>query len=133
MGKPWAVAHLAGLEAADLSDARATLTAMDAASLTSEEFLALDAQFHLRLTDAAGNIVVAATMAGLRPTIESYIRAGIERIADWDATTQRLRHEHGDILHAIEEGDAERARGLVRAHITGYYADAGMPAPNTGS
>lgn len=129
----WAVAHLAGLEAADLSDARATLTAMDAEALTSEEFLALDAQFHLRLTDAAGNIVVAATMAGLRPTIESYIRAGIERIADWDATTERLRHEHGDILHAIEEGDAERARSLVRAHITGYYADAGMPAPNTGS
>lgn len=129
----WAVAHLAGLEAADLSDARATLTAMDAASLTAEEFLALDAQFHLRLTDAAGNIVVAATMAGLRPTIESYIHAGIERIADWDATTERLRHEHGDILHAIEEGDAELARSLVRAHITGYYADAGMPAPNTGS
>ena len=126
----WAVAHLAGLEAADLSDARATLTAMDAASLTSEEFLALDAQFHLRLTDAAGNIVVAATMAGLRPTIESYIREGAARIPDWAATGERLRHEHAEILRAIEAGDAETAQRVVRAHITGYYADAGLPDPS---
>jgi len=125
----WAVAQLAREPEADLSPARATLEAMDADGLTAEEFLALDTQFHLRLTDAAGNIVVAATMAGLRTTIENYIRAGAERIPDWDVTSARLRHEHADVLAAIESGDAERARELVRAHITGYYADAGLPAP----
>jgi GntR family transcriptional repressor for pyruvate dehydrogenase complex len=125
----WAVAHLAAQSDADLAPARATLEAMDADGLTAEEFLALDTQFHLRLTDAAGNIVVAATMAGLRTTIENYIRAGAERIPDWDDTSARLRHEHAEVLQAIEAGDADRARDLVRAHITGYYADAGLPAP----
>lgn len=125
----WAVAHLAGEPEADLAPARATLEAMEAEGLTAEEFLALDTQFHLRLTDAAGNIVVAATMAGLRTTIENYIRAGAERIPDWHDTSARLRHEHADVLAAIEAGDADRARDLVRAHITGYYADAGLPAP----
>lgn len=126
----WAVAHLAEQNDAELEDAHATLIAMDVDGLSPDEFLALDAQFHLRLTDAAGNVVVAATMAGLRTTIESYIRAGFARIADWDATAGRLRHEHADILRAIQEGDPERARSLVRAHITGYYADAGLPNPS---
>ncbi|KZE91793.1 FadR/GntR family transcriptional regulator [Microbacterium sp. TNHR37B] len=125
----WAVAHLAGDAHTDLAEAHATLDAMEAEGLTAEEFLALDTQFHLRLTDAAGNVVVAATMAGLRTTIESYIRAGAERIPDWEATSARLRREHADVLAAIEAGEADRARTLVRAHITGYYADAGLPAP----
>ncbi len=126
----WAVAHLAAQPEADLADAHATLHAMDADGLSAEDFLALDTQFHLRLTDAAGNIVVAATMAGLRTTIESYIRAGAERIPDWEATSARLRTEHAEVLAAIEAGDGERARTLVRAHITGYYADAGLAAPS---
>jgi len=125
----WAVAHLAAEGEPDLGPARATLEAMEADGLTAEEFLALDTQFHLRLTDAAGNIVVAATMAGLRTTIESYIRAGAERIPDWQATSARLRHEHAEVVRAIEAGDAEQARATLRAHITGYYADAGLPAP----
>ncbi|SIT69575.1 FadR/GntR family transcriptional regulator [Microbacterium sp. RU33B] len=126
----WAVAHLADADEPSLEPARATLVAMEADGLSIDDFLALDAQFHLCLTDAADNIVVAATMAGLRTAIESYIRRGADNIPDWDATTRRLRHEHSDILLAIEGGDAARARRLVRAHITGYYADAGLPAPS---
>lgn len=127
----WAVGELAGRTETDLSAAHATLHAMESTALTPEEFLALDTQFHLRLTDAAGNLVVAATMAGLRTTIEHYIRAGAERIPDWDRTAERLRAEHAAVLEAIEAGDAERARAAVRAHITGYYADAGLASPTT--
>lgn len=125
----WAVAKLAMKRDADLDDARVTLAAMDAEDLSIDDFLALDAQFHLRLTDAAGNVVVAATMAGLRPTIDSYIRSGVARIRDWNSTLDRLRHEHRDVLTAIESGDAVRAREIVRAHITDYYADAGLSVP----
>ena len=102
---------------------------MDADGLSVDDFLALDAQFHVRLTEASGNLVVSATMAGLRETIESYIRGGAARIPDWAATGERLRHEHAEILRAIEAGDAETAQRVVRAHITGYYADAGLPDP----
>jgi len=126
----WAVGLVAGLDSADLAGAHATLEAMEDQTLSTDEFLALDTQFHLRLTEAAGNRVVEATMAGLRSAIESYVRSGSQRIADWQSTADRLRREHAGLLRAIEAGDAEQARDLVRAHITGYYADAGLSAPS---
>lgn len=108
------------------STARAVIDAMDAADLTAAEFLALDAQLHLALAEASGNLVIAAMMAGLRTSIESYVRAGATRIPDWDATAARLRHEHRAIIAAVEEGDAARAGALIHEHISGYYAEAGL-------
>jgi len=102
------------------------LEAMDAAGLTPAEFLALDAQFHLALAEAAGNAVVAATMAGLRESIEGYVLAGAEHVSDWDDTTVRLRAQHRDIVAALEHGDPVMARRLIIDHITGYYAHAGL-------
>ncbi|UOE43645.1 FadR/GntR family transcriptional regulator [Agromyces larvae] len=99
------------------------LDAMDAVGLAAEDFLALDAAFHLALAEASGNQVIAATMAGLRSGIEGYARAGVARIADWDATSARLRHEHRGVLEAIRESDAPLARTLIRDHIAGYYAE----------
>ncbi|GAA2008760.1 FadR/GntR family transcriptional regulator [Microbacterium ulmi] len=122
----WAAARLAEAEEPALGEARVTLQAMESPDLTAEEFLALDAQFHLRLSEAAGNVIVAATMGGLRSAIEGYVLQGAGRIADWDATAARLAHEHTDILQAIDAHDVERARDLVRDHITGYYAATGL-------
>lgn len=102
------------------------LEAMDAGGLTAEEFLALDARFHLALAEASGNAVIAATMAGLRTAIEAYVQAGAARIPDWEATAARLRTEHHAIIDAVDRGDAARARTLVHDHITGYYAEAGL-------
>ena len=108
------------------AEARAVLEAMESADLTPAEFLSLDAQLHLALAEASGNVVIASTMAGLRTAIESYVQAGAERITDWDATASRLRQEHRAILDAVDVGEVDRARALVRAHITGYYAHAGL-------
>ncbi|SFS16344.1 DNA-binding transcriptional regulator, FadR family [Microbacterium sp. cf046] len=102
------------------------LTAMDAEDLTPGEFLALDAQFHLALAEASGNVVIAAMMAGLRTSIESYVQAGAERIADWDATAGQLRSEHRAILAAVDSGESAAARTIIHDHITGYYAAAGL-------
>ncbi len=99
---------------------------MDAADLTAPEFLALDAQLHLALAEASGNVVIAAMMAGLRTAIESYVQAGAAGIAEWDAAAERLRREHHAILDAVDAGDAARARTLVHDHIVGYYASAGL-------
>lgn len=111
-------------------DARAVVDAMDAADLTPAEFLSLDAQLHLALAEASGNVVIAAMMAGLRTAIESYVQAGAEGISDWDAAAARLRREHRSILDAVDAGDAELARTLIHDHITGYYAEAGLARPN---
>ncbi len=99
---------------------------MDAEGLTPAEFLSLDAQLHVALAEASGNVVIAAMMGGLRSAIESYVLAGAERIPDWDAAATRLRSEHRAILDAIDTGDAITARTLIHDHITGYYAEAGL-------
>ncbi|MBT2473920.1 FadR family transcriptional regulator [Microbacterium sp. ISL-103] len=120
------VAALASQHAPDLAAAHRVLDAMDAAGLTSAEFLALDAQLHLALAESSGNTVVAAIMAGLRTSIESYVQEGASAITDWDAMADVLRSEHRAIIEAIASGDGATAQALVRAHITGYYTAAGL-------
>ncbi|TDN92099.1 GntR family transcriptional regulator [Microbacterium sp. BK668] len=122
----WVVATLATDGSHDLFDVRTTLAAMDDSTLTAQEFLALDAQFHLGLAEASGNAVVAASMAGLRTAIETYVQAGAKRIEDWDAAADGLRREHRAILQAVDAGESDLARSLVHDHITGYYAAAGL-------
>ena len=110
----------------DTASARTIVDAMDAEGLSPAEFLALDAQLHLALAEASGNVVIAAMMSGLRSAIESYVLAGAEQIPDWDATVTRLRSEHRAIVAAVDAGDAIAARTLIHDHITGYYAEAGL-------
>lgn len=107
---------------AHLADAHRLLDAMDA-DLAPQEFLALDAAFHLALADAAGNEVVAAMMAGLRDSIETYVLAGARSLPSWEVTAARLRGEHRGIVESIRGGDRHAASDLVRAHIEGYYAE----------
>ncbi|MEJ1090069.1 FadR/GntR family transcriptional regulator [Microbacterium istanbulense] len=110
----------------DTAEAHRMLEAMDAAGLTAAEFLALDAQLHLSLAEASGNTVIAAMMAGLRTSIESYVLAGSARVDDWHTTADGLRAEHRALVAAIDAGDAEAASRLVREHITDYYRTTGL-------
>jgi GntR family transcriptional regulator, transcriptional repressor for pyruvate dehydrogenase complex len=120
------VEALAGDPRRSIEDVHAMLHTMEAEDLAPEEFLALDAQFHLALAESSGNVVITAMMAGLRDAIEGYVRSGVERFADWDAEAARLRTEHTAILDAIESGEPARASALLREHIIGYYAEAGL-------
>lgn len=115
------VASLAASDIRSTQEAHRVLEAMDDAALTPGEFLALDAQLHLSLAVAGGNTVIAAMMAGLRTAIESYVTEGSAALDDWEAMAQRLRGEHRALVAAIDAGDPDRARALVRAHISGYY------------
>lgn len=124
----WTVGRLADTDQPDLAESLTTLQAMSEAGVTTEEFLALDSQFHVRLAEATGNQIVAATMGGLRTAIEGYVLTGSQRLTDWDATAARLVHEHHGIIEAITAGEPGTARDRVRAHITGYYAATGLSA-----
>ena len=118
------VTELASAPAADVGPAVELLDAMDARGhLTEAEFLTLDAAFHLALAEASGNLVIAAMMAGLRHSVESYVLAGVPNLPSWAETSNRLQHEHRGIVAAIEARDAELARSRVHEHITGYYAE----------
>ncbi|MBM7470500.1 FadR/GntR family transcriptional regulator [Subtercola frigoramans] len=123
---------LAGAASIDLTAATEILDAMEATGErepTSPEFLALDAQFHFSLAEAAGNDVIAAMMTGLRNSIEGYSIAGARNLASWSSTATRLKREHRSIIRAIEAGDSHAARTAVTGHITGYYAEAGFGQP----
>lgn len=108
--------------APNLTHAVELLDAMDAPELAAHEFLVLDSQFHIAMADAAGNQVIAAMMAGLRESIESYVLAGAP-LATWPTTCGRLRHEHRGLVEAVRAGDPELARQRIVAHIRGYYAE----------
>jgi DNA-binding FadR family transcriptional regulator len=119
-----------GSAGVDLAVARDLLAAMEAPGLTDAEFLALDQRFHLALAEASGNQVIVATMAGLRDSIEHYVRVGARQLPSWADTSARLMREHRDILAAVESGDAAAARAAVREHISGYYAETNL-SPRT--
>jgi DNA-binding FadR family transcriptional regulator len=107
----------------------ALLDVMEARAMSDAEFLALDAEFHLSLAEAAGNQVIVATMAGLRSSIEGYARAGAATLPSWSATRGRLMAEHRDIVTGIRSGDAASARATVHSHISNYYAETNLPSP----
>lgn len=122
-----AVTELASRSAAvDLSESDELLDAMEAPNLAPQEFLALDAQLHLGLAQAAGNQVIAAMMSGLRDSIETYTLQGVPLLQSWTGTAQRLCTEHRAVIEAVRGGDAELASERVTEHIKGYYADTGL-------
>jgi DNA-binding FadR family transcriptional regulator len=97
-----------------------------------DSFLALDQAFHRALAAASGNAVLATMMAGLRDSIEAYVRHGAARLGDWPATARRLRTEHRDVLAAIRDGDPASAEARIRSHIETYHAEtlvAARPQP----
>ncbi|MFS0794617.1 FadR/GntR family transcriptional regulator [Microbacterium sp. 1P10AE] len=116
------VAETLAASDADLTEVHGILDAMDAEALRREDFLALDARFHQALAEASGNAVVAAMMAGLRSSIESYTQSGAALLEDWESTSARLRAEHRAVVEAVADGDASVARDRIRAHIAGYSA-----------
>lgn len=109
-----------------LQRAAALLDAMDDEGAGAAEFIALDAQFHVALAACAGNAVVEAVMTSLREAVQSYVSAGVASLPDWPATAARLREEHRAVLDAVASGRGAEASAMVRAHIEGFAAEAGL-------
>lgn len=107
----------------ELGVAKKLLDAMDDPALPVEEFLLLDAEFHVTLARATGNAVVAAIMTSLREAIHGYVVAAASGPIDWPTMWRRLRRQHRNILAAVRAGDRERAVRLVSRHIEGFYRD----------
>jgi DNA-binding GntR family transcriptional regulator len=78
-----------------------------------EALMTLDARVHRFIYRCAGNPYMEATLG-------RYLNLSL-RI--WHLVIDRLPHlfarvhEHGDMLHAIADGDAERARTIVAEHV----------------
>lgn len=96
------------------------LEAMTAPENDVDEFLALDAEFHIRLAAASGNPLLGIVMAALREAIRGYTRERVAALHDWPATVDRLQQEHIAILYAVQAGSHEQAAQLLEEHIEGY-------------
>lgn len=99
------------------------LDRMEASGLGLEEFLRLDAEFHVLMSRAAANPLVSTLMDALRLAINDHTLARARGVADWAGLSQRLRREHREIFDALRAGEGDRAATLLEAHILGYYAD----------
>jgi GntR family transcriptional repressor for pyruvate dehydrogenase complex len=118
----WSVREAARRRGHAQLDAAATLLdAMDDPAVPVEQFLLLDAEFHVTLARATGNDVVAAIMTSLRGAIHGYVLARAPAGPDWPPMCRRLRRQHRNVLAAVRAGDGERAARLVARHITGFY------------
>ena len=136
----WAVAAAARDEGtrhegagAQLARAEELLVAMDDEQLTPERFHFLDAEFHVALAAAAGNVLVTTVMVALREAVHGYVMAAVPSLPDWPGTARRLRAEHRELVRAVRAHEGDVAVQAVRAHIEGFTAEAGLTPGGPGA
>lgn len=118
----WGAVH-AVADQLDVAAAGALLERMEDPALSVEEFLALDAEFHVGLSRAAGNPLISTLMGALRLSIADHTASLAHSLPDWNTTAARLRSEHREIFASFQAGSATVAAERLRAHIDGYYRE----------
>ncbi len=83
-------------------------------------FIDADVRFHLAVSEAAGNRLLAETMEAIRDVLRSALAA----IFEVPHSAERAIDEHRAIRAAIAAGDPDRARAAMRAHLDRVEADA---------
>jgi DNA-binding GntR family transcriptional regulator len=113
----------------DWRPAHAVLARARAASDQAERSLA-NRDFHRELYAGCGNPLLVSMLDDLRDQTALVSAAAWRHDPAW-LTTPSWEHEAGEhlaVLRAAEDGDAERASGLLRAHITSFV-QRNFPAP----
>jgi GntR family transcriptional regulator, transcriptional repressor for pyruvate dehydrogenase complex len=80
----------------------------------------LDAAFHMRIVEAAGNRFLRQTLG----VLQEMQAAGMQTTLVVAGRLEASRAEHGQILAALRSGDATAARAAARRHIRGARAAA---------
>jgi GntR family transcriptional repressor for pyruvate dehydrogenase complex len=105
-------------DAQALEDLRGLLTTMRESSDDPVDFVEADVGFHLRVAEAAGNVVLSDMLSGIRTLLRVWIRRVIEAAGQ----TGPSYAEHLPIFEAIERGDREAATAAMAAHMAGASA-----------
>lgn len=106
--------------AAVLDEAEALLDRMDDPELPADEFHALDAQFHIGLSQLSPNVVLSTMLASLREATIEYVREGSARV-DWPPVRDALQRQHRGILAAARARDGELTARLLAEHIRWFF------------
>ncbi|MFQ4149093.1 FCD domain-containing protein [Arthrobacter sp. LAPM80] len=135
MMETWAAVEAAARphDAAQETQLRKLLEAMNTPSLGREEFHVLDAAFHVLLSSLAGNAVVTAMMESLRSAIQGYVSAAIDSETKWAQMVPSLRRQHEGIVAAVLAHDGVGAARALKEHIEWFHAQTmpthGKPNP----
>jgi GntR family transcriptional regulator, transcriptional repressor for pyruvate dehydrogenase complex len=107
-----------------ISSARAALAELNAAIESDPTDYALlrtlDARFHMRIVEAAGNRFLRQTHG----VLQSMIAAGMETTLRIPGRIEKSRAEHEKLLAAIVSGDPVAARSEARRHVRSAHAAA---------
>lgn len=76
-----------------------------------------DAAFHLTICEAAHNVVLLHTMRGLFSLLERSIVDNLSSLFERPDSRGKLSQQHGELLQAILDGDAERAQQKSHEHL----------------
>lgn len=112
----------------DWDAAARLLELMDQPGTSVPEFLRLDAEFHVTISQAASNPLISTLMDALRTSIADHTLTRAQALPDWESTAARLRSEHRAIFDALRRGDRDQAAELVHDHIRSYYLETATPA-----
>jgi GntR family transcriptional regulator, transcriptional repressor for pyruvate dehydrogenase complex len=89
------------------------LDALRAAGEDVDAYVEADIAFHLGIAEASGNSVLANLLTSLR----SLLRVWADRVLHHAGETHTSLAMHEPIVAAIVDGDPERAREAMRAHM----------------
>lgn len=98
---------------ADVAALRERVEAQAAAAREDAAFLAADMRFHRRVAEISGNPIYVGLAAALLEWLAEH-HVELVRVPGAEALTVA---EHGQIVDAIEAGDARAAAGAMRAHL----------------
>ena len=93
-----------------------------AASLDSDAYIELNKRLHRTIYDGARNEYLSQLIRQTRKRMAFYHASSLYQ----KARLERSWQEHGHVVHAIRDGDAEAARAAMRDHILSggrVYAD----------
>jgi GntR family transcriptional regulator, transcriptional repressor for pyruvate dehydrogenase complex len=100
-------------DARALEDLRGLLTEMRKSSDNPLRFVEADIGFHLRVAEAAGNVILNDMLNGVRALLRVWIR----RVVEAAGRTGPSYKDHVPIFEAIERGDRAGAVAAMAAHM----------------
>lgn len=106
---------------ATLARAAELVEQMDAPDLPSADYHILDAEFHVKLSSLAGNVVVETIMDSLRQATIIYVQETTAEQPDWGKIRDELQAQHRTILTAFQERRGEDSAEALRRHITWFF------------
>jgi DNA-binding FadR family transcriptional regulator len=116
--------------AKDVKEMRKCCLAMEGAPYGSVEWLRQDLNFHLAVANATRNAYIAQLLQFVSERVRASILASSGKRSDEMA--QATLAEHGRILAAIEDRDAQEASQAMRTHLDNAAARVGLrvrPSP----